>query len=123
MSTMAETLPRDFNVAAHFIDRNVAEGRGSRVAHVFGDRQMTYAELQELVNRTGNALRELGVEMENRVLMICRDAPEFLGTFWGAIKIGAIPVPLNTLLKSADYEYLLNDSRAKVVVISAGCLP
>ncbi len=123
MNDVSGSLPRDFNVAAHFIDRNVAEGRGSRVAHVFGDRQMTYAELQELVNRTGNALRELGVEMENRVLMVCRDAPEFLGTFWGAIKIGAIPVPLNTLLKSADYAYLLNDSRAKVVVVSAGCLP
>jgi benzoate-CoA ligase family protein len=116
-------LPREFNVAAHFVDRNVAEGRGDRVAHVCGKREITYADLLTLTNKAGNALQALGVEMENRVLMVCVDAPEFLATFWGAIKIGAIPVPLNTLLKTADYEYLLNDSRAKVAVVSGACLP
>jgi benzoate-CoA ligase family protein len=119
----ADLLPRDFNVAAHFVDRSVDEGRGARVAHVCGKREITYADLLELTNRSGNALRELGVEMENRVLMVCVDAPEFLGTFWGAIKIGAVPVPLNTLLRTADYAYLLKDSRAKVAVVSGACLP
>src|SRR2546425_8982827 len=118
----SEVLPAQFNVAAWFVDRNVAEGRGASPAFLFEDRTLTYADVQELVNRTGNALRELGVEMENRVLMLCLDAPEFIGTFWGAIKIGAIPIPVNTLMRTADYLYFLNDSRAKVAVVSAPLL-
>jgi benzoate-CoA ligase len=57
--------------------------------------------------------------MEQRVLMLCLDAPEFIGTFWGAIKIGAVPIPVNTMLRTADYLYFLEDSRAKVAVVSA----
>src|SRR5437867_5264836 len=118
----SEVLPAQFNVAAWFVDRNVAEGRGASPAFLFEDRTLTYADVQELVNRTGNALLELGVEMETRVLMLCLDAPEFIGTFWGAIKIGAVPVPVNTLMRTADYLYFLHDSRAKVAVISAPLL-
>src|SRR5437870_4493348 len=118
----SEVLPAQFNVAAWFVDRNVAEGRGASPAFLFEDRTLTYADVQELVNRTGNTLLELGVEMEHRVLMLCLDAPEFIGTFWGAIKIGAIPIPVNTLMRTADYLYFLNDSRAKVAVISAPLL-
>jgi benzoate-CoA ligase family protein len=111
-------LPEQFNVATWFVDRNVAEGRGDRVAFVCEDRTLTYRQLADLVNRTGNALLGLGVEMEQRVLMLCLDAPEFLATFWGAIKIGAVPVPVNTMMRAADYLYFLNDSRARVAVIS-----
>jgi benzoate-CoA ligase family protein len=120
----ADVLPAQFNAAAHFVDRNVAEGRGGAPAFVLADqdRGLSYADVQELANRTGNTLRELGVEPEMRVLMICLDAPEFLGTFWGAIKIGAIPVPVNTLLRTADYRYFAQDSRARVAVVSAPLL-
>src|ERR671925_50227 len=113
------SLPAQFNVAAWFLDRNVAEGRGGATAFRYEDRMLTYADVQDLVNRTGNALRELGVEQEHRVLVLCLDAPEFLGAFWGAIKIGAIPIPVNTLMRGADYLYFLRDSRAKAAVISA----
>lgn len=118
----AETLPAQFNAATHFVDRNVAEGRAAQPAFHCEDRVLTYGDVQDLANRTGNALRELGVETEHRVLMICLDAPEFLGTFWGAIKIGAIPIPVNTLLRGPDYLYFLNDSRARAAVISAPLL-
>jgi benzoate-CoA ligase family protein len=118
----SEVLPREFNVAEHFVDRNVVEGRGASTAFLYEDRTLTYADVQDLVNRAGNALLELGLGMEDRVLMICLDAPEFVGTFWGAIKIGALPIPVNTLLRSADYLYFLNDSRAKVAVVSAPLL-
>jgi benzoate-CoA ligase family protein len=118
----SEVLPAQFNVAEHFVDRNVAEGRGGAPAFLYEDRTLTYADVQELANRAGNALRELGVGPEDRVLMICLDAPEFVGAFWGAIKIGAIPIPVNTLLRTADYLYFLNDSRAKVAVVSAALL-
>src|SRR5213592_1283517 len=118
----SDFLPAQFNAAAWFVDKNVAEGRGAKPAFLYEDRTLTYADVQELVNRTGNALLELGVEMEHRVLMLCLDAPEFIGTFWGAIKIGAIPIPTNTLMRTADYLYFLNDSRAKVAVVSAPLL-
>src|SRR6267378_59912 len=118
----SESLPAQFNVASWFVDRNVAEGRGAAPAFHYEGRTLTYGQVQELVNRTGNALLEIGVEPENRVLMLCLDAPEFIGTFWGAIKIGAVPIPTNTLMRTADYLYFLNDSRAKVAVVSAPLL-
>src|SRR5256712_6072709 len=118
----SDLLPAQFNVATWFVDRNVAEGRGAVAAFHYEDRTLTYAQVQDLVNRTGNALLAVGVETENRVLMLCLDAPEFIGTFWGAIKIGAVPVPTNTLMRTADYLYFLNDSRAKVAIVSAPLL-
>jgi len=77
----------------------------------------------EMTNRTGNALKELGVRTEERVMLLLYDSPEFVFTFFGAMKIGAVPIPANTLLRSPDYEYLLNDSRARVLVVDAGLLP
>src|SRR3972149_11747264 len=110
----ADVLPVQFNAATHFVDRNVAEGRGAAPAFVLADRDrvLSYADIQELANRTGNALLELGVEPENRVLLICLGAAEFLGTFWGEVKIGAVPIPVNTLLRGPDYGYFLADSHA-----------
>jgi len=118
----SDVLPAEFNVATWFVDRNVEEGRAGSPAFYYEDHVLSYGDVQELTNRTGNALRELGVGLEDRVLMICLDTPEFLGAFWGAIKIGAIPVPVNTLMRGADWLYFLNDSRARVVVISAPLL-
>jgi benzoate-CoA ligase family protein len=118
----SEHLPAQFNVATHFVDRNVAEGRAADPAFFCGDRTLTYGDVQDLANRTGNALLELGVEIESRVLLLCLDAPEFLGAFWGAIKIGAVPIPVNTLMRAADYRYFLDDSRARVAVVSAPLL-
>src|SRR5262249_7516180 len=86
------------------------------------DRVLTYGDVHDLTNRTGNVLRELGVGMEDRVLVLCLDTPEFLGAFWGAIKIGAVPLPVNTLMRAADYRYFLDDSRAPVPVVSAPLL-
>jgi len=111
-------VPAIFNAATHFVDRNVAEGRGSRVAIECGDARITYAEVQHHVNRVGNALRGIGVRPEDRVLLLLLDGPEFVYSFFGAIKIGAVPVPLNTLWKPADYQYVIRDSRAGVVIVS-----
>src|SRR5258705_3794729 len=115
----SELLPPQFNVATWFVDRNVDEGRGASPAFHCENRTLTYGDVQDLANRTGNALLELGVGMEDRVLVLCLDTPEFLGAFWGAIKIGAVPIPVNTLMRSEDYLYFLQDSRAKAAVISA----
>ncbi len=118
MSVPVIEIPRQFNAAAEFVDRHVDEGRGNRIAIYFEDRTYTYRQVQELVNRVGNALEALGVEMENRVLLLLLDSPEFVASFWGAIKIGAVPVPVNTMMRSQDYLYFLNDSRAKVLIVS-----
>jgi benzoate-CoA ligase len=75
------------------------------------------------VNRCGNALRGLGVRPEDRVLLLLLDGPEFAYGFFGAIKIGAVPVPLNTLWKPADYQFVIRDSRAAVLIVSAELLP
>jgi len=111
-------IPARFNAASFFVDRHVAEGRGGKVAFFYEDSTLTYAGLQELVNRAGNALLDLGVRREQRVLCLLLDSPEFLATFWGAIKIGAIPIPVNTMMRGPDYLYFLDDSRAPVAVIS-----
>jgi benzoate-CoA ligase family protein len=112
------TLPETFNVATHFVDRNVQEGRGAKVAIECGEERVTYQQLLENTNRTGNALRALGVRPEERVLLLLLDTPEFLYSFFGAIKIGAVAVPVNTQAKPQDYEYILNDCRARVAIIS-----
>ena len=111
-------LPARFNAASFFIDRHVTEGRSEKVAFFHEGGALTYGALQELVNRAGNALLDMGVRPEQRVLCLLLDSPEFLATFWGAIKIGAIPIPVNTMMRGDDYRYFLDDSRAPVAVIS-----
>ena len=69
------------------------------------------------------AARDRRVRTEERVLLLLLDTPEFAYCFFGAIKIGALPVPANTLLKPPDYRHLLNDSRARVAVVSEALLP
>ena len=106
MEGIVSTVPEDFNVAEALIGDNLAAGRGSKVAIYYQEEEVTYDALAKMVNRTGNALLELGVELENRVALILLDSPAFVASFLGAIKIGAVPVPLSTMLKSQDYEYL-----------------
>jgi len=115
--------PEKFNASDYFVDRHLYEGRGDRIAIECGDERITYSQLAERVNRFGVALRDsLGVRMEERVLLLLPDIPEFAYCFFGAIKIGAIPVPVNTLLRANEYEYLLNDTRARVAIVSESLL-
>jgi len=116
-------IPERFNAAAAIIDAQVVDGRGTRPAIVCGSRTVTYRDLSEGVNRFGNALRGLGVRMEERVMVLLPDSPECAFAFFGVMKIGAVAIPINTLLQPKDYEYLLNDSRARVLVVSPAHLP
>ncbi len=116
-------LPKTFNVATHFVDRNVAGGRGAHVAIECGDARITYDEVLRDVNRTGQALRALGVRPEERILLLLLDGPELVYSFFGAIKIGAVPIPLNTLWKPVDYQHVIRDSRAGVLIVHADLLP
>jgi benzoate-CoA ligase len=116
-------VPREYNAAVDFVDRHLEEGRGEKLAFVDDTTRLTYAGLAEQVNRAGNALRDLGVGMEDRVLLVLLDTVRFPALFFGAMKIGAVPVPVNTLLTPEDYAYLLRDSRARTIVVSAPLLP
>jgi benzoate-CoA ligase family protein len=107
-----------FNVAVPHIDRHIDDGRGAKAAILTPDGPVTYAQLAENVNRAGNALAALGLEPGDRVLMVIKDCPDFFYVFWGAIKAGFMPVPLNTLLRASDYEYMITDSGCAVVVYS-----
>ncbi len=121
---MIHGKPTDFfNVADYFIDRNVRQGRGHKVAVYTEFRNYTYNDLQKMVNKTANALRELGVRVDDRIIMIMLDVPQFYAIFYGAIKIGAVPIPVNTMLTPDDYEYYLNDSRARLLVVSEQLIP
>ena len=109
------------NAATYFVDRHIGEGRGDKVAFREADgarRSLTFGRLAEETSRFAGALYRHGVRREERVAMIVRDQIEFPVVFWGALKAGAIPVPLNTLLSSDIYEAILNDSRASILVVS-----
>jgi benzoate-CoA ligase family protein len=110
---------RQFNVAVPFVDRHVEEGRGTRVAIRSVLEDVSYAQLAERVARCGNALRRLGMASGARLLMVVKDCPEFFYLFWGAIKAGIVPVPLNTLLRSDDYKFVIEDSRCSAIAFSS----
>lgn len=116
-------LPELFNAAEYFIDRNVLEGRGDKVAVLCQDRATTYSQLQSGMNRVGNGLKSLLVRMEERVALLLPDTEIFPQCFFGAIKIGAVPICLNTLMRPKDYLYFLNDSRARVLIVDISLLP
>ena len=103
-------------MAVPLVDRHVAEGRGDRVALRLLDRTLTYTELQILVNRSGNSLRAAGVQPEQRIAILLPDGVEFVAAFLGAMKIGAVPVPINTGARQGDLEYMLADCRARLVI-------
>ena len=118
-STHAVELPARFNAAVPFIDRHPLEGRGAKAAILTRDETVTYAELAERVNRTGNALLAFGLKPGDRLLMVVKDCPAFFYLFWGAIKAGIVPVPPNTLLRAPDYAYMIEDSGCGLVVYSS----
>ena len=116
-------LPERFNAATFFVERHVTEARGGRTAFRFRGRSITYAEVATSVDRAAAGLAGLGVEIENRVVLVLRDSPAFAAAFWGTVKLGAVVVPLNTLMADHEYEFVLNDSRAKVVVVEEDVAP
>ena len=120
MSAPRVQLPKLMNAAAMLVDDNVEAGRGEKAAlrYVGDGSTHTYGDVLRMTNRVGNALKALGVRMEERVMLLLPDSPEFVFGFFGAMKIGAIPIPTNTLLTSCDYEYLLSDSRARTLIVS-----
>src|ERR1700688_3073396 len=112
-----------YNAVTWLLDRNVDEGRGAKLAFTHPASELTYGDLQKQSRRLANLLRRLGVRREERVAMIMLDTVDFPIVFLGAIRAGVVPVPLNTLLTSDQYAYVLADCRARVLFISEPLLP
>jgi len=110
--------PREYNAAIDLIERNLKAGRAGKLAFRDGQSSLTYGALAERVDRCANALRGLGLEPEQRVLLVLLDTIDFPVAFLGAIKAGIVPVPVNTLLTAADYDFMLRDSRARALIVS-----
>src|ERR1700726_2586550 len=116
-------IPREYNAAHDLLERNLRAGRGAKLAYLDDHGSCTYAELADRVARCANALLELGLQPEQRVFLCLQDTIDFPTAFLGSIKAGLVPVATNTLLTSADYEYMLRDSRACALIVSAPLLP
>src|SRR2546428_1419983 len=113
-------LPYRYNVAADLLDRNLEAGRGDKVAIHSAGGDVTYRELFELSCGAARTLAELGVRREERVVIVAFDSPGWVAAFLGAIRMGAVPVPVNPLLqRSEDYDHYIEDSLARVVVVDA----
>jgi benzoate-CoA ligase family protein len=110
-------FPKRFNMADYFLYHNVEEGRGDKTCLYFEDQTFTYGETVRWSNRAGNALRELGVDVEDRVLIVLPDCPAFVWTWFGAARIGAVITMVNPLLPADDYKYYLDYTRARVAII------
>jgi benzoate-CoA ligase len=114
-----EPPTESFNAATFFVDRHVAEGRAPRRAFRAGGRTVTYGEVADGVAHAAGALAEVGLDAEQRVLLALNDSPAFAAAFWGTAKLGAVAVPVNTLMSADEYDFLLEDSRARVAVVEA----
>lgn len=110
---------RRFNAAVPFIERHVAQGRGARLAIRTTQADITYSQLAATVERCAAGLMRLGLRPGERLLMVVKDCPAFFYVFWGAIKAGIIPVPLNTLLRHETYAFMIDDAGAAGIVHSA----
>ena len=114
---MAVEFPERFNMADYFLYHNLEEGRENKTCLYFEDQTFSYAEAARMSNRAGNALRDLGVEMEDRVLIALPDCPEFVWTWFGAARLGAVITMVNPLLPTEDYRYYLEYTRARVAIV------
>ena len=111
-------LPERYNVST-LLDSNLQAGRGRKIAIHCGDERLTYDDLYGRVCRMGRALSALGIAREQRVLLVLNDTPAFPVSFFGAIRIGAVPAPINPLLREDDYRHVIGDTGASVVIAEA----
>jgi benzoate-CoA ligase len=116
-------IPRDYNAAVDLIERNLATGRAGKTAYIDDRGSYSFGELAERIDRFAGALAALGIEPEQRIALCLLDTIDFPVAFLGAIKAGIVPVAINTLLTTADYDFILRDSRARALFVSAPLLP
>jgi benzoate-CoA ligase family protein len=119
---MGLSIPEQFNMASYLLEENIVKGRGKKTAIYFKDEQYTFNDLCSLTNRIGNVLKELGVEIEGRVLLILQDSPEWVAGFFAVLKIGGIATWAYTYLQPGGYEDFVNLVRPKVIIVDDSTL-
>jgi benzoate-CoA ligase len=117
-----DVKPAFYNAAVDLVERNLPH-RAAKTVFIDEGGSYTYADLAERVDRAGGALRAMGLDAENRVVLGLLDTIDFPAVFLGAIKAGIVPIPVNTLFKPVDYAFILADSRAKAAIVSIELLP
>src|SRR3569832_1388789 len=117
------SIPRRYNAAFDLLERNLRAGRDSKVAYIDDQGSYTYGELARRVKQFAHALGRLGLAPEQRILLCLEDSIDFPVAFLGSIWAGVVPVAVNTGLKPDDYRFLLEDSRARALVVSHSLLP
>ena len=122
-SASADAIPRDYNFAADILQRNLDAGRGAKAAYIDHRGSYTYADLAARADDFGRMLRARGIRREERILLCLLDTIDWPIAFLGAIKFGAVPIPVNTLMTEDDYRYMLHDSRARMLIVSEEVLP
>jgi benzoate-CoA ligase len=120
---MSSESPIGYNAAVNLIERNLGAGRGAKTAFIDDHGHYSYAELAKRVSRFANLVRRLGIQPEQRILLCLHDTIDFPTAFLGAIKAGVVPVAVNTQLTAGEFAFMLADSRARAVFVSAAVLP
>jgi benzoate-CoA ligase family protein len=120
VSIVTVTIPDRYN-ASLLLDRNLEAGREGKPAILCGDEAVTYSELFARACGVGTTLRELGISEGERVLLVMDDCPWFPAAFLGAMRIGAVPVPVNPLYGPDDYPYFVEDSDARLAIVDEMC--
>jgi benzoate-CoA ligase family protein len=117
-------MPADrFNLAQYLLEHNLEAGRGHKVALRWRDEAHTYAGLSSASNRLAHAFTDLGLRMEERVLIVLPDRPEFSHAWFATLKCGAVFAMVNTLLTEEDYAYYLEYTRARLAVVDERLAP
>ena len=96
--------------------RNVPQ----RTAVICGGTKLNYAEVDAKANQVANALKSIGVGKDDKIALSCPNLPYFPIIYYGILKLGAVVVPLNVLLKGREIAYHLADSDAKVFFCFSG---
>ncbi len=119
---MSIEFPERFQMADYFLFHNLEEGRENKTCLYYRDETYTYGDAARWTNRVGNALRALGVGVEDRVLMVLPDCPEFVWTWFAVNRVGGVITMVNPLLPADDYRYYLEYTRARVAVVHESVL-
>lgn len=117
------SVAKAYNAISDFVDCNVDNGFGDKPAFIDPLRTLTYKELQSASNKMANLLGQLGIAQKSRIALLMFDTIDFPIAYWGAIRAGVVPVCLNTLLTTDQYEYLLSDSHVEALFVSVELLP
>ena len=116
-------IPRAYNFAADILSSNIAAGRADKPSFIDVNGSWTYGQLADRAARFGAALRAKGLRREERIMLCLHDTIDWPTAFLGALKAGVVAIPVNTLMTEADYEFMLTDSRVRMLVVSEALYP